>query len=379
MARANRRGLAALAAALSVMSAAVACRGSGDEARGEAAPVTTAAAVPEPSGLDEAPLTGLPVDDEDIRTRPAVVVKVDNDPKARPQSGLDKADVVVEERVEGSVVRFLAVFHSRDAKLVGPIRSLRPTDPGIVAPIGGVFAYSGGIAAFESQLKKAGVKAVTERNDENAFILRSGRQRPYKTFADTSELRAEASAKAGPPPPLFSRAPDGTSFAEAGSPAVKATVVFGSRTTAVWDYDGVTGRWKRKTNGTLHTVEGGTQLSFTTVILQKVPYKDTGFTDKTAAQVDEAVVVGKGEAIVLSQGRQVKARWTKTSLKAVTTYTNAATGEPLAVPAGTTWVSLVPLDAPITIAATKADAARATSTTAIPSGRRVTTSTTRAR
>lgn len=378
--RLTRRGVAFLLALVTVAAGAVACnRDGGSEA---AAPATTTA--PQPTStteLAEAPLTGLAVDDLDVLERSAVIVKVDNDPKARPQSGLDKADVVIEERVEGSVVRFVAVFHSQDAKLVGPIRSVRSTDPGVVAPFGGVFAFSGGIAAFETQLRRAGVKMITERNNENAFILRDGRTRPYKTFASTAELRDAGNVK-GSPPALFTRVEAGATFGSSGlglpaAKATKATVVFGSRTTAVWDYDAVAGRWKRTTNGTAHRVEGGAQLSFTTVILQRVPYRDTGFTDRSSSQVDEAVLVGRGEAIILAQGRQVKARWSKASLKAPTVYTDAATGDPIAIPAGTTWVSLVPTDAPITIlpSATPGSSTTTTRTGAL----RASTTTTRRR
>ena len=354
--------------------AGAACRGEPDypEAADGRIATDAVAGPTSTSVLPAAPLTGLPVDDREVLERPAVTVKVDNDPKARPQAGLDKADIVIEERVEGSVVRFLAVFHSRNANLVGPIRSLRSTDPPVVAPIGGVFAFSGGIPAFEAALKRTGVKVLTERNNESAFILRSGRDRPYKTFASTDELRDAGNAK-GPPPSLFNRTRTAAVFGSASStPATRVTVVFGSRTTAVWEYDGVTGRYKRTTNGTPHKVEGGAQLAFTTVVLQKVPYRDTGFTDKTAAQVDEAVVVGKGDALILAQGRQVKARWAKANVKAVTTFTDAATGEPIAIPPGTTWLSLVPTDAPITFGA----APKASSTTTIGGRRAASTTTT---
>ena len=84
------------------------------------------------------------------------MIKVGDDPKARPQAGLDKADVVYEERVEGNVVRFLAVFQSQDAKSVGPIRSVRSTDVGVVGAIGGVFVYSGGIPPFNALVRKPG-------------------------------------------------------------------------------------------------------------------------------------------------------------------------------------------------------------------------------
>ena len=75
------------------------------------------------------PLTGEPVSSADqIPARSALVVKIDNHPRARPQSGLNNADIVFEEIVEGTLTRFAAVVHSLDADPVGPIRSGRSQD-----------------------------------------------------------------------------------------------------------------------------------------------------------------------------------------------------------------------------------------------------------
>ena len=71
-------------------------------------------------------------------------MKIENTPEARPQSGLDVADVVYEEVVEGGITRFWAIFNSHAPDHVGPIRSVRRMDPDIVSPLGGVVAYSGG-------------------------------------------------------------------------------------------------------------------------------------------------------------------------------------------------------------------------------------------
>ncbi|MED1864949.1 DUF3048 domain-containing protein [Fictibacillus nanhaiensis] len=69
------------------------------------------------------PLTGLGTNEEvDHR---AVSVMVNNHPKARPQSGLHKADIVYEVLAEGELTRFLAIFQSEMPEVVGPVRSAR--------------------------------------------------------------------------------------------------------------------------------------------------------------------------------------------------------------------------------------------------------------
>ncbi|MGH9149141.1 MAG: DUF3048 domain-containing protein [Acidimicrobiales bacterium] len=296
-----------------------------------------------------APLTGLQVAGPEIVERPAVTIKVDNAPQARPQAGIERADVVIEERVEGGFVRFLAVFHSTDAETVGPIRSVRSTDVPVVSPLGGVFVYSGGIAKFVEQVRLAPITAIAEDDGIAAFDLRRDKARPFKTYSSTARLRSYAKTGSTAPPPLFEFPAPGAAPAPSGAlPATKATAVFAGQTTTAWDYDAATARWLRSTNRTAHTVEGGARLSATNVILQFVDYRDTGQRDSRGAVVDEAMVVGTGEAWLLSGASAVKGRWSKPSASAVTRYTDAA-GAPLLVAPGQSWVSLLPTGAAATI------------------------------
>ena len=304
---------------------------------------TTAAPVRVP-----ATLTGVAADPDDL-DRAAVSVKVDNSPQGRPQAGLDKADVVFEEKVEGGVTRFIAVYHSQNADLVGPIRSLRTSDPAIVSALGGVFVFSDGVAKSLGRLKGAPVSTVSEREGAGPFTYPKGRKRPWATFGATSELRSAGGTKASKPQPLFTFLGEGETFGNgAATPATKATVDFGGRTTAGVEWDAASSKWLRITNGAAHTLNDGSRLSFTNVIIQKTPYRGVGYNDSAGNKVDEAVVIGAGDAIVLVAGQQVKAKWSKPSATAATTYTDAA-GVPIKLAPGNTLVVLPPTGNAVTV------------------------------
>lgn len=315
--------------------------GGGDEAKGpvgagRAEEDTTTTAVPIP-----APLTGLVLTDDDVAERPAITIKVDNGPQGRPQSGLDKADVLIEEKVEGGITRFLAVFHSEDAALVGPVRSVRSTDPGLVGTFGGVFAFAGGIPEFERQARQQPVTVVSESASSEGFQYPANKQRPFKTYTTTAKLRSLAKSHDDPPPKLFEFLAAGEVFGPAGAvPTTSANVSFGRSTFSV-QYDAASGLWKRSTNGTPHTVAGGAQLTFTNVIIQKTPYQPTRFKDPSGSRVDEATVIGSGDAVVLSQGKRAEVKWAKSSATAVTTYTDSA-GQPVKLAPGRTLIALPP-------------------------------------
>ena len=145
----------------------------GEETSGETAPIVDDATV--------AALTGEPIEAGSL-SRPSLGAKVDNHPSARPQVGLDETDIVFEELVEGGITRYVAIWHSVLPAEIGPVRSVRPMDPEIVSPFGGVFAYSGGQVRFIQAMQEAPVyNAIHGQPDtEETF---------YRTSATTCWLK----------------------------------------------------------------------------------------------------------------------------------------------------------------------------------------------
>ncbi len=292
------------------------------------------------------PLTGLPTEGAAIAARPAVTVKIENSPASRPQAGLDVADVVFEALVEGGQTRFLAVFQSTDADPVGPIRSVRPADPAVVAPFGGIVAYSGGIDRFEEAMRDTGLTTVDEDNAEGAFQRRRGRRAPHILYTSTQALYEKGSDDGAPPKFADFLAPGEPFNPPGAAPVSGLTLPIGITTTVGYDWDGASGTWQRSTDGRPHAAESGAQLAPTTVIVQYITYEDTGEVDTSGVGVSEAKVVGSGEAVVFAGGSMVPARWSKPNERAMTTWTDAG-GAPLSLPPGRTWVELAPAGTPL--------------------------------
>lgn len=344
------RRVAVALAALVVATGVAACGDRGtSEGGGPAVPVTEKGETTTTVPKQASPLTGLPID-ASIAERPIVMVKIDNsDPGRAAQRGVHKADVLVEEKVEGTVTRFIAMYQSED-DLVGPIRSVRTTDADIVAAFpGSVFTYAGGAGKAIASLKGTPVTKVSEEDGSAPFSYPAGHKRPYALFAKTERLREEADDDAGAPPPFLSFLSEGEAFtAPTATPVTKATVVFGSLTTAGLQWDAASSTWLRTTNGKPHLIKEGSQLAFKTVIVQLVPYRSAGYLDASKHKVDEAVVTGTGNAVILINGMQLKARWSKPSARAMTTYTDEA-GTPIRFPQGQTLVMLPPTGASVTV------------------------------
>jgi hypothetical protein len=310
-------------------------------ARPAAAPVATSAP---PAPAQVYPLTGLPASSATTVSRPALSVKVDNAPAARPQEGLDRADVVYEEIVEGGYTRFLAVFQSTDAPVVGPVRSVRPTDPLIAGAIEGLFAYSGGTQQFVAALRAApvidvGVDALP------AGYKRRGGASPHNVFTSTPTIYAAASSRrARAPEPLFDYADKGASTAGPAYPVSHVQVAVGGVQVA-YDWDAGTGAWRRSQSGSPHLVASGTQISPANVIVQFVRYEVVpGAVDPAGKPVDLGEVIGSGSALILSRGTLIKGTWSKAGPRERTIY-RSQEGSPVALDRGSTWVELAGLGA----------------------------------
>jgi hypothetical protein len=271
------------------------------------------------------------------------VVKIDNAPKARPQSGLAQADIVIEEKVEDGVTRFFAIFQSQDSNPVGPVRSARTTDISLVTPLNRpLFAYSGTNATFQQLVNKAPLVDVGY-NAVSAEYRRDGkRPAPYNLFSDTAALFKHAPAGAAPPPPQFTYRAATTP--SAGTPVTHLHIEFkGAHVTTLVDYqwDAAAGVWRRSQDGGPHMDAANIQVAPKNVVVEFVEYVDTGQRDQSKTVVPEGKVIGGGDAWVLTDGKLITGKWSKPDPAAVTAYTDAA-GNPIPLTPGQTWVELPP-------------------------------------
>jgi hypothetical protein len=318
-----------------------ACSGGGDDEAEDttSTEATTSTTVPPPQ---LAPLTGLPINDPAVLVRPAVVVKVDNvEPKARPQAGIGQADVVFEERVEGSVTRLMAVFHSEEAAPVGPVRSARTSDIGIFSSLGRpYFAWSGANATFAARIRAANVVDVGYDAATAHYYRDRGRPAPSNLMLRaTADLRTIPADGQTAPQPLFTFR-DGIEPPAHHETVAGVSVSYGSLAGSApveyrWNGQG----WGRSQKGTPHTDATGAQIAPANVIVQFVEYVGSDVTDQFGTAIPEAQLVGEGEAWVFTAGGVVVGRWHKPSLEAVTTYTDVD-GQPIRLTPGRTWVAL---------------------------------------
>ena len=273
------------------------------------------------------PLTGLPA--EGVAPRhPVMVVKIDNTESSSPQVGLGKADLITEELVEGGSTRLAVFYYQETPKRVGPVRSMRATDIGIVKPAKAVLVASGGAPQTVRRIRDAKIKTFGE--GARGYSRDNARQAPYNLFMDLGKLSERVKAKETPD--NYLPWGDETDFPK-GQPAKGLSAVFSAGHTTNWKFEG--GKY---TN--LNSFAGkGDEFRPDNVLVLRVKVGDAGYKDPAGNPVPETKFTGKGKAMIFHNGRVVRATWNKKLDSTISLSTKAGK---LYLPPGNTWIELVP-------------------------------------
>jgi hypothetical protein len=284
-----------------------------------------------------------------VPQRPAMAVKIDNYPDGRPQSGLDKADVVFEEPVEGGITRFAAVFQCNDAGLIGPVRSARNIDIGILGQLGNpLLAHVGGINPVIANIDASPLVNVDLGASDSLMIHPGGRVSPDADFTSTGIVYGTHPNTTPAPQPLFTYSDN----APAGGSAVSSVNVdFSGTSNVTWKYNPALHAFQRFYNGTQpDMLVDGVQNTAANVVVQyaQISYGPWAENEEGGLEVQAALYPNEsGAAVVYRSGYAFPATWHRTALGSPTQFDDAA-GNAIPLQPGQTWVELVPS----TIAAT---------------------------
>lgn len=305
--------------------------------RGSDIPLVNKLPIAEPATC---PLSGVEPKSENLLDRPAVAVKIENAAIAYPLSGLEDAEIVYEELVEGGVTRFMAVYHCTDSEKAGPVRSARVVDPAILGPLTRILAYSGQNAPVLRALEEAEVV----RLDENAAgeglerIPRDGISMEHTLYAKTKELRKLGAKEYDEPPPemfTFGDLPEGAKRAAA------VTVNFNPVNTIryEWSDEG----WLRFEADEPFVSESGEQIAVENVLIEEheVILSETIVDVAGNPSLEIADEVGTGRAILFRDGKMIKGTWSREDVGDPTTFETKAGDEMVFAP-GSIWIELLP-------------------------------------
>lgn len=270
---------------------------------------------------------------------PVLILKIDNSPGARPHTGLQAADLVYVEEIEGGYNRFVAVYSSNLPREVGPVRSARISDLDIVAQFGrAAFGYSGAQARLIPALKSANFIDVSGLTGPAGWVRSTQRVGPYDFMARPAGL-LERAAQVGE----VSTAKDiGLIFDEtpmsSGWPATEVDVKYpASKVGFKWDV--IEKSWQVLLDGeTDIDTYTNKPIAASTVLIPIVRQSSSGYGDKWGGVTPKQETIGEGAVLVLRDGRAMWARWSRPSAEAGMQITKDGVTVPMA--AGQIWFVL---------------------------------------
>ncbi|MFI7117364.1 DUF3048 domain-containing protein [Amycolatopsis sp. NPDC049868] len=267
--------------------------------------------------------------------RAILAVKIDNVAAARPQTGLGTADLVYVEPVEGGLTRLLALYRGRPPSVIGPVRSARATDLGLLAQYGKpALAYSGAAPELLPSLHSAPLANASPAEVPNAFFRDESRPSPHNLYLRPNLVPDGEIEPEGAFPPSGA-AP------ESGPPSATAAIRYPAAAfTFTWSQD--IGEYLIAVDGSpLTSVDSG-QIRAATIVEQRVAVHlgERGETG-TVPNSPIARTVGTGKATVWRDGQRFAATWDRATAQAPTRF-KTASGKPLPVSEGPLWILLVP-------------------------------------
>jgi hypothetical protein len=357
--RRRRRGrwiVAGLSAVAVLAGAAVAIsvgRGSGSTPDATSAPAAAAAppasiapttSTTVPPG-PPCPLSGVPAPGGAVPSRPALAIKVDNYPSARPQSGLNNADVVFEEPVEGGITRLVAVFQCQDAQMVGDVRSARAVDALVLDQLSRpLFVHVGGIAPVLSLIRRANLVELDLGSRASLIQHPPGRYAPYNTYVSTAAVWAASADDTQPPAPIFSY-----SATPPGAQAVTSVQIpYSGTNDATWTWDPNGRQWVLSYGAAPAMLADGQRIRAANIVVEvvQVTYGPWSEDSRHGLEV-QSQLVGSGPLIVFRNGTETGGTWQRPTASEPASLLGTD-GTPIALDPGETWVEIVPASIPVT-------------------------------
>ncbi len=299
------------------------------------------------------PLTGLPASSVDWSQRRAVLVQIGNSPPENPQSQLSFADVVFEHVTEGGITRFSAIYLCNDAATrIGPVRSGRLINLENVPMMNAIFVHVGAsdevLAKFaESDANQAKFDEYT--GDPGVFRVPE-RKPPFNAYTSVQEIWSLARQRGWIPAPRVTALKFGTP-PPVGGPAAQIDLPIGPGVAEVsYTYDVASGLYRRSMNGFPHVdLATSQQLTMANVLVIYAQHTETDIIEDSlgshSIQID---LTGGGRAQLLRDGLVFEGRWARPEPHDFFDLKDAS-GIPLLLKAGVTWIEVVPADFQVTI------------------------------
>ncbi len=288
------------------------------------------------------PLTGLPIEADQYSLRP-IAVMIDNMASARPQSGLQNADIVYEMPAEGGITRYMAIFHHLTADKIGPVRSARSYFIDKAMEFNAVYVHCGGSPEALKDIQTLRIDSLNELKGEANFWRAKDRKAPHNLYTSTTLAREVMDKKniSGENWSYKFNFADDFAIPDGGG-AKNIVIDYKSNYKVGYQYDETKKIYFRIINGNkLKDKETGTEITTVNIIVERVSAKIVDSVGRL-----EISNIGTGKGYLITGGKQMEITWSKKDRQSKTVYTDLK-GNPIVLNKGNTWIQVIPDNATI--------------------------------
>jgi hypothetical protein len=280
---------------------------------------------------------------------PVLVVKIDDTTSARPQIGLDQADVIYIEQVEGGLTRLAAIFSTKIPTLIGPVRSARISDIDILAQYGRVvFAYSGAQSKMYPVILAANLNDYGAQRQSPTIYTRDPLRRGPTDMVLRADLLMEKVVADGRE--IATSTSVGWTFSddiETGTALSSAKVSWPAAEYEV-RWSSAQRRWLIFNDGIANMSASGIQHGASTFVIQLVKIVPSIYGDKFGGVTPLSETVGTGVGYILRDGKYIEGRWSRPDLLSGTSWSDLS-GEEITFARGQVWIALTEKNPQLTL------------------------------
>ncbi len=284
-----------------------------------------------------------------------IAIMVENSFAARPQSGLYLADVVFEVVDEYGITRFVAIYNTQDAGMVGPFRSARPYYAEIAKSFDPIYCFFGTYPHCYQYIESLGMYTMSAMSDRSGMSSIVGlapywrdwsrsKIQEHTAFTSTVAIKQKAQAVG------YSLDGNGIPFSYKGDAAPEnrgglnnVFIDFGTPAYSPKGFN-VNFKYDKNSNSFLRYMGGKAHIDHETGQIISAKNVVALITD-IEGPIDQykhmAVrTTGSGQAFYFIDGNVIEGYWERGDLAAPFTFKDSG-GREIQLNAGNTWVSMV--------------------------------------
>jgi len=271
-----------------------------------------------------------------------VAIMIENAADSWPQTGLDKANLVIEAITEASIPRFVAIYaNDEEIKKIGPVRSARLYYLDWINPLQPLYLHVGGAPEAMQKIRKGDYDLIDfDQFFHGDYYWRDKwRYAPHNVYTSSELIRQSLTDKNLTVPADYQmwKYKDDLELDKRPNQVNDIQINYASQYYRIkWQYNRDENNYIRYQNGEIHKMSDGEWIKAKNIIIQ---VNAMSVIDDVGRK--KITTLGEGRAWIFRDGGTIEGTWKQSDIKERIKYFDKNNNE-IEFNGGTTWVEVIP-------------------------------------